>query len=430
MSIAVETLDGLKRRLTLNLDATAVEAEIKKRLAKVARTVRMDGFRPGKAPLAMVSARYGGEVRGEVLGEQLHDRFFNGVQEAGIKVAGYPRFEAAGADGHAFHATFEVFPEIAPGDLGQIKINRPVATVSDADIDRTLEVLRKQRLHYQSVDRPAQKGDRVHVDYRGTVDGEVFPGGEGKDLPVVLGEGRTLPEFEGALDGMAAGSAKTFNVTFPDDYFAKDLAGKTAEFSVSVGSVHAPHLPELDESFATSLGIKEGVTQLRDEVGANLGREVARRIQARVKEQVMDGLLQVTSFEVPESLVQQEQQDMLNHAVNDLKQRGMRDQDIKLTADLFTAQAKRRVSLGLLLAELARQNGIKADVDRVRAKVEEFSKSYEDPSEVVTWYYSDPKRLAEVESLVLEDALVDWVLERAQVSDDAQSVEKLMGSNG
>lgn len=427
MSIVVETLDGLKRRLTLNLDATALDAEINKRLAKVARTVRIDGFRPGKAPLAMVSARYGSEIRSEVLGERLQDGFFSGVEEAGIKVAGYPRFELAGGDGHSFHATFEVFPSIVLGDVAQIKINRPVAEVTDADVNRTLDVLRKQRLHYHNADRPAQKGDRVHVDYHGTIEGVAFAGGEAKDFPVVLGEGRTLPEFEGALDGLTAGAEKSFKVTFPDDYFAKELAGKTAEFAVTVCSVHAPHLPELDDAFATSLGVSAGVAKLREEVGANLSREVGRRIQARVKEQIMDGLLQVTPFDVPESLCLEEQQEMMDRAVKDLKQRGMKEQDIKLTPEIFAAQAKRRVSLGLLLADLAKQNNIKPDADRVRAKVEDFSKSYEDPNAVITWYYSDTKRLAEVESLVLEDTLVDWVLGKAQVTDEAQSVEQLMG---
>lgn len=430
MSVAIETLDGLKRRLTLNLDPAAIEGEIKKRLAKVAKSVRMDGFRPGKAPMSVVAGRYGSEVRGEVMGESLQQAFFSAVDGSQVRVAGYPQFQLAeGGDGHAFTATFETFPDIQSGDLSQIKVTRPQVEVGAADIDRTLEVLRKQRVSYHSAERAAATGDRVHIDYHGTVDGEPFTGGEAKDFPLVLGEGRTLPDFENALPGMSAGETKTVSVHFPEDYFAKEMAGKTAEFTITVKSVHAAQLPELDTAFAASLGVTDGMDQLREEIASNLGREVERRVMARVKEQVMNGLLEVTPFDVPSSLVAMETDEMLQKAVQDLKQRGMREQDIKLTPELFAEQAKRRVSLGLLLAELAKQNDIKADAERVRAKVEDFSKSYETPSEVVAWYYQDPQRLHEVESLVLEDTVVDWVLARASVTDEASSVEKLMGAS-
>jgi trigger factor len=284
-------------------------------------------------------------------------------------------------------------------------------------------------LSYQTAERAAQDGDRVHVDYHGTIDGEPFTGGEAKDFPIVLGEGRTLADFENALLGIASGESKTFDVAFPADYFAQELAGKTATFTVTAKSVHAPHLPELDAAFAETLGVSAGIEKLREEITANLNRELERRIHSRVKEQVMTGLLEVTPFDVPSALVAEESHEMLKKAREDMKQRGMREQDISLTPEHFAAQAKRRVSLGLLLVELAKQNDIHADADRVRAKVNDFAKSYEDPTEVVAWYYADPKRLAEVEALALEDTLVDWILAKAQVTDEAQTAEQLMGAN-
>jgi trigger factor len=428
MTATVETLDGLNRRLTLNLNAAAIETEVGKRLAQVARNVRFDGFRPGKAPRAMVAARYGGEIRGEVMGEALQRAFNSAIDELKLPVAGYPRFEAA--EGGAFTATFEVFPEIEPGDVSQVKVNRPVVEVGDADVDRTLEVLKKQRVQYHAVERASQNGDRVHVDYEGRVDGEAFPGGAAKDFPVILGEGRTLPEFEGALTGMAAGDKKTFDVSFPADYFAKEMAGKTATFEAELKSVHEPRFPEMDDEFAASLGVNEGgVAKLREEVAGNLKREAKRRIAARVKEQVLNALLANAQFDVPQSMVAMERQALLQKAVNDLKQRGLKEADIKLTEEIFDSQAKRRVALGLLMDALVRANDIKIGEEQVRALVDEFAQSYEDPSEVVAWYYQDQSRLNEARTLVLEENLVNWVLERAQVTDETITLEQLMGNN-
>lgn len=427
MTATLETLDGLSRRMTLNLNPAEIESEVNKRLAKIAKNVRMDGFRPGKAPMKQVAARYSGEVRGEVLGDALQQRFSQAVHENNLKVAGYPQFAAA-ADG-AFTATFDVFPEITVGDLSGIKVTRPVVEVSDADVDRTLEVLLKQRVQYHAVEREAKEGDRVHIDYAGTIAGEAFQGGEAKDFPVILGEGRTLKDFEGNLLGMKDGESKTFDVTFPDDYFAKELAGKTATFTATMKSVHEAKLPEIDDALAQSLGIHEGgVAKLREEISGNLAREAKRRIQSRVKEQVLNGLLESTPFEVPGSLVAMEQRALMEKAMTDLKARGMREQDIQVRDEMFAPQAKRRVALGLLMDELVRANGIAAPEDQVKSLVDEFAQSYEDPSEVVAWYHQDNNRLNEARALVLEENLVNWVLERAQVSDEAATLEKLMGN--
>lgn len=432
MDTTLETLEGLERRLTLTVPTSDLEAEVTKRLQRLARSVKIDGFRPGKAPLKLIQQRYGAEARGEALGEALQKRFFETVQAQDIKVAGYPQFEPVDISGKApelsFKATFEVFPEVKIGDISQIKVTRPVVEVGEADIDRTLDILRKQRMSYQNADRPAQAGDRVHLDYRGTVDGQPFQGGEARDFPLVLGEGRTLKDFESAIVGMKAGETKTVEVNFPEDYFAKELAGKKAVFEITVKSVHAPHLPEVDEAFAQSMGIKEGgVAKLREEIAENLRREAKRRIQAKVKEQVMDGLLEVSPFEVPKGLVAMESQALMERAVADLQQRGMRAEDIKLGPQVFESQARRRVALRLLLAEIGRAHGITAKEEQVKALVEEFAQSYENPAEVVAWYHGSPERLREVQALAVEDNIVSWVLERAQVTDEPVSMETLMG---
>jgi len=427
MTATVETLDGLTRRVNLTLNQEQVESEVKKRLARIAKTVRLDGFRPGKAPLNMVAARYGHEIQGEVMSDALQNAFSQAVTENKLAVAGYPRF-AAGEAG-AFIATFEVFPEITRGDVGQIKVNRPVVEVGDVDVDRTLEVLRKQRIHYHTVDREAREGDRVHIDYLGKIGGEPFQGGEAKDFPVILGEGRTLKDFEGSLVGMKTGETRSFDVAFPEDYFAKELAGKTATFEATMKSVHEAHLPEVDDAFAQSMGVHEGgVAKLREEIASNLGREAKRRILAKVKEQVLNGLLESTPFDVPAGLVAMERRALHEKAINDLKARGLKEADIKVNDDVFEPQAKRRVALGLLMDHIVSTQGLVAREEQVRTLVDEFAQSYEDPAEVVTWYYQDPSRLHEAKGLVLEENVVNWVLDKAQVTDEPTSLEKLMGN--
>jgi trigger factor len=427
MTATVETLDGLNRRLTINLNQAEIEAEVGRRLSRVARNVRIDGFRPGKAPLKLVAARYSGEIRGEVLGDALQKQFGEAVQANNIAVAGYPRFSAG--EGGVFVATFEVFPEVKLGDVSTIKVTRPHVDVTDADIDRTIEVLRKQRVRYQAVEREARDGDRVHIDYQGKIDGVAFPGGDAKDFPLILGEGRTLKDFEGSLVGMKAGESRIFDVAFPADYFAKELAGKTATFEATMKSVHEPHLPELDEAFAASLGIHEGgIAKLREEIRGNLAREAKRRIQAKVKEQALSGLLEISPFDLPGGLVEMERRALMEKAVTDLKARGMKETDIKLGEEVFDAQARRRVALGLLMDAIVQEHKLTAEDAQIRATIDEFAQSYEDPSEVVDWYYRDETRLKEVRALVLEENIVAWLLERAQVTDDPISLEKLMGN--
>jgi len=427
MNATVETLDGLNRRITLNLNQASIAEEVSKRLAKVARSVRIDGFRPGKAPKNIIAARYSGEIRNEVFSEVLQHEFSAAVNANNLHVAGYPSFAAT--EGGAFIATFEVFPEVKVGDVSQVKVTRPVVEVAEADVDRTLDVLRKQRVQYHAVEREAQQGDRIHVDYMGQIDGAPFPGGDSKDFPVILGEGRTLKEFESSLSGMKAGEQKSFDVTFPDDYFAKELAGKTANFNVTVKLVHEPKMPEIDAAFAQSLGIADGdVERLRGEIRTNLTREAKRRVQAKVKEQVFNGLLDTMSIDVPSNLVAMERKALMEKAITDLKARGMKEADIKLSDAVFEPQAKRRVSLGLIMDAIVMEQKIGAAEDQVRAIVNEFAQSYEDPSEVVGWYYQDATRLKEAKALVVEENIVNWLLERVQVSDEPINLEALMGN--
>jgi trigger factor len=402
------------------------------RLKDIARNTKLDGFRRGKVPMSIVAKQYAGQIRQEVLGDAVEKSFSAAVRANQLKVAGYPRIEpktdAAAPDAIEFSATFEVYPEIALGDISNAKITRSVVTVSDADVDKTVEVLRKQRVEFNSVDRAAVAGDLVTLDYTGTLNGEVFSGGEAKGFRVVLGEGRTLPEFETALIDVKAGDSKSFDVTFPAEYQAVELAGKTATFAVEVTDVSAPKLPEVDAEFAKSLGVTDGdVQKMRAEIQGNLEREVQNRVNAKVKEQVMQALLESTQIEVPKSLLDMEMQRLMKSARDDMQARGMNVQDVPLSADIFNEQAKRRVSLGLILAEMVQVNGLVAKPEQVRKLIEAFAQSYEDPQEVIKWHHQNPERMQEMESLALENNVVEWVLGKARVDDQVVAFDELMG---
>ncbi len=427
-----ETTNALERRIDLSISADTVEAQVQARLKQLARTVKMPGFRPGKVPLKMVEQTHGGQARSEALGSALEQAFGQKIQEEKLRVAGQPRIEPKqGAEDGAmeFTAVFEVYPEIKLGDLSDTKIERPSLEVSDAEVDKTIDVLRKQRTTYETVEREAAADDRVVIDFTGRKDGEVFEGGEAKDFPFVLGAGSMLKDFEDAAMGMKAGESKTFNMTFPEDYHASELAGKEVEFEITLKEVGAPKLPELDEEFAKSLGVADGdVAKMRDEVKSNLEREVSRRLKAKVKEQAMDALLEAHPIDVPQSLIAREAEQMAGNARRDMEQRGMAAKDMPISADWFTDQAVRRVKLGLVLAELVKEKDLYAKPEQVRALVEDFAQSYEDPKEVIDWYYTQPERLAQAEALVIEDNAVEWVLSNAKTEDKAVDFDELMGS--
>lgn len=434
MQANLETLGSLQRKLNIAVPMADIETEVETRLKKLTRTVKMAGFRPGKVPLKVVVQQYGMQVRQEVLGDTLQKTFGDAVKEQNLRVAGYPKFDAAppadGANEFQYSATFEVYPEVVVGDVAGSTVTRPVLEVTDTDIDKTLEIMRKQRVSWETAERAAVNGDRVTMDYRGTIDGVEFSGGKAEGQSVVLGEGRFLPDFEKNLPGMKAGEQKSFEVKFPDDYAGKEVAGKTAVFEVTVKEVAMPKLPPVDAEFAKSLGVEDGdLAKMRAEIRGNLEREVKTRLKGRVKEQVMDALLAVTGIEVPKALVDMEVERLQGMARQDLAARGIpvRD-DMPLPADMFEKQAQRRVSLGLILAEVVRTQNLHARPDQVRAAVEDQAQSYEHPQEVVKWFYQTPERLRDIESMVLEENVVTWALATAKVEDKAITFDELMGN--
>lgn len=425
----------LERRLDVTVPYEQVVAEMETRLKRLARTVKVHGFRPGKVPLKIIERQYGGQVHQEVMADALQERFADTVKEQDYRVVGYPRFEVKqlGGEGEQQHyefiATFEVYPEITTGDFSSQVIERPLAQVGDADVDKTIEIVRKQRASYQPVERPVADGDQVNIDYVGTLEGAEFPGGKANGYLVVLGEGRLLKGFEDQLQGMQAGQSKTFELTFPDDYHGGELAGKTVTFSVTLNRVAEPRLPEIDADFARSLGVDDGdLDKMRSEIRANLEREVKRRAHAKVKEQAMQALLDVSQVELPNALVALEVDRLMRQTREDLVRRGTQAQEITLSPEHFEAQAVRRVRLGLILAELVKANGLEVKPEQVRAMVEEQAQSYEQPEEVISWFYADPGRLAEFESLALEDNVVAWILDHAKVEEKTIGFDELMGN--
>jgi len=432
MQTNFETLSPLERRLTMAVPVDSIDREVEDRLRKLCRTVRMPGFRPGKVPVKIVAQQYGPQVRSEVIGNAVQQAFEEAVREQNLRVAGYPRIEpkedATEAGKLAFSATFEIYPEFKLGDLSLAKIERPILTVGDAEVDHTLEILRKQRVQYEQVLRAAQAGDRVTVDFLGKIDGNEFAGGKATDAALVLGEGRMLPDFETGVTGIVPGESRTFAVSFPADYGAKEVAGKSATFEATVKKVEQPKLPELDAEFARSLGVADGdLAKMRVEVKANVEREVKKRIDGEIKQKVMQALLDSTQIELPKSLVEIEIQRLQQQARTDLESRGVKMDQIPLNPEVFEVQAKRRVALGLIIGEMVKEHGVAATPAQVRSLVDDFAQTYEQPSEVVKWFYSEAKRLAEFEGLALESNVVNWVLGNAKVEDKAVTFDELMG---
>jgi trigger factor len=433
MHANLETLSSLERRLSVTLPLDQVNSEVENRLKRLARTVKLHGFRPGKVPLKIVEQQYGGQVRQEVLGDAVQRSFGEAVKEKNLRVAGYPRIEvksAADAEGKfEYTATFEVYPELAIGELGGVRIERPLVNVGDAEADKTIEILRKQRTHYHSTGRAAQSGDQVLMDYRGSIDGNPFEGGAGTGQYALLGGGQLLADFDNNVLGMKAGETKTFELRFPDDYHGKEVAGKTARFEVTVKDVREPHVPEADAEFAKALGVADGDSaRMRTEVKANLEREVKLRASTRVKDQVMKALLDATRVELPRALLDMEIDRLMRNMRHDLEARGLKADKVPIHREAFEAEAQRRVSLGLILAELVKKHGLEAKPDQIKAVVGEYAQSYEKPEEVVRWYYQSPDRLREVESIVVEDNVVQWVLANARVEDKATEFDDLMGN--
>lgn len=427
----LQVANSLERRLDLLVPIADLDKDVDQRLKRMGKNVKMPGFRPGKVPANIVKQQYGEQARHEALNDALDRVFGEAVKTQQLRIAGYPKIEPKVSENPThveFSAVFEVYPEVKLGDLTVVEIERPVLVVGATEIDNTIEILRKQRVRHEPVERAASKGDRVVIDFLGKKGGEPFPGGQANDYPFVLGEGAMLADFENAVIGLKAGEAKSFEMTFPEDYFSKDLAGQTVSFDITIKSVSEPVLPELDAEFAKTLGVEDGDTaKMRLEIETNLRREVKKRLQAKIKDQVMEGLLKANPIDVPNALVEMEIERLMQMARQDMEQRGMKVKDFPMQAEWFAEQAKRRVSLGLILSELVKVNELHAKSDQVKAIVEESAESYEHPEEVVRWYYAQPQRLAEIEGVAIEDNVVAWALATAKVVDKAVAFDELMG---
>jgi trigger factor len=430
--VAIDTSSALERRIEMTVALAEIDKDVEQRLKRMSRTVKAAGFRPGKVPMKLVAQQYGSQARSEAIGAAVEKAYGEKVREQNLRVAGYPRIEPK-ADASpgllGFTAIFEVYPEVTLADISGQAIEKPTLTVTDAELDKTLDVLRKQRTTYVETDRASAKEDRLVIDFVGRKNGEEFPGGKANDYSVMVGGGMMLPDFEAQLEGVKAGDKKTFDVAFPADYQAAELAGNTVQFEMTVKKVEAAKLPEIDAEFAKQLGVADGDTaRMRVEVRSNLEREVKKRLLAKVKEQVMEALLKVNPIEVPKALVAMEAEQMAETAKRDMESRGMGMKNIPVEASWFTEQATRRVKLGLLLAELVKEKDLHVKPEQVRAIVDEFAETFEDPKEVVRWYYSQPQRLAEAEALALENNVVDWVLANAKVSETPIAFDALMGN--
>lgn len=435
MQPEVEILSGLERRIDVIVSTADIEKEVQAQLKQVARTAKIQGFRPGKAPLSMVERSHGPGIRYEAINNELGKALDSAIESSGLRVAGAPSIEGkedAPEGTMAFSATFEVYPEITLPNLADIEVTRSNVNVGDDEVTRTIDVLRKQRANYEARDgRAAQNDDRVTLDFKGTIDGVAFDGGSAEGFSFVLGQGRMLPEFEEATTGLKAGEEKVFPLDFPADYGGEEVAGKTAEFTITVTEVAEPILPELNDEFAKELGQAEGdIDALLADVRANIEREAKARVEARTKANVMDALLAASEFDIPKALVANEVQNRIAAARQELKQRGLPNADeMPIPEDVFKDEAERRVRLGLLLSELVEKAELKATPEQVRARIEDFAQNYEQPEQVISYYLSDAQRRAEIEAIVLEDNVVAHVIAQAKVADEDVEFEQLMGTN-
>ncbi|MEE9184923.1 MAG: trigger factor [Acidimicrobiia bacterium] len=430
MQVTVETTQGLERKVKVQVPEDRIQGEISKRLTNIAQKARLPGFRPGKAPMKVIAQRFGKQVREEVVGEIVQSSFQDAIVQESLRPVGTPTIdplEWESGSGVAYTAVFDVYPEVSLPPIDSLKIARPEAEVGDGDVDRMLERLRKQRRRWESVQRAATPGDRVVVDFQGTCDGEARDDLKTDGYAVELGAGQLFKQLEDSLLGTEAGQELSLDLHFPSDFGAGELAGKPVHFEVKVNTVEEPVLPEIDDEFATGFGVKEGgIEKLKSEIRDNMQRELEEGIRSTTKQRVMEALLAGRNLDLPESLIEREVQRSLEQRRLELSHSGIDTSEIELDPEDFKQAAGRRVSLGLLVGELIKENGIKADPNEVRARIDSIASTYEDSGEVVRWYYSEPARLSEVESTVLEDTVVTWILDRATVVPEATSFDELL----
>ncbi len=438
MQSTVENLGALERRLVISIAKEQVQKEVDASLKRLSKTAKIHGFRPGKVPLKIIAQQYGAQIEQDALKDALQKEFREVIKDQSINIAGYPRFENKPEEDSddkenddakfEFVALFEVYPEITLGDLSEVNVEQPVVDVGDSDVDKTLDILRKQRATYEPVDRVVALDDRVNIDYRGTLDGAEFEGGKAEGANIIIGEGKFLKSFEESVVGMSKSETKSFEVEFPEDYHGKEIAGKTVTFEVTLNSVDVPKLPDLDAEFAKSLGLTDGDEQrMREEIKANLEREILKRVRTKLKDQVMQAILDSANIEAPKALIDQEIQRLVEEARENFEERGMKFDASKITPEIFQSKADYRVKLGLILAELVKVNDLKAKPEQVRKVIEDSAQSYENPDEVVKWHYASPDRLQEAQSVVLEDNVVMWALEQVKVVDKKTTFDELMG---
>ena len=434
MSVTLETLENLERKVTLSLPWSSINAECDKRLKQTARKARIDGFRPGKAPLSMIQSMYGASIQNDVMNELAQKVFFDTAVAEGWKIAGMPRLEGVESqddkENFLFSGVFEVFPEVKVGDLSGQEVEKVTASVGDAEVEKTIDILRQQRTHFNHTERAAKDGDRVIIDFAGKIDGEAFAGGSAENYAFVLGRGQMLPEFEAGVNGLKEGESKDVEVNFPEDYHGKEVTGKTAVFTITVRNVAEPVLPEVDEVFAKALGIADGnIETMRAEVKKNVEREVKRRVDSQNKEAAMEALLAVSELQVPNALINEEAARLAAEMKQNFINQGMADaKNLDLPLDMFKEQAERRVKLGLILAEVVQANGLEPSKEQIDAVIADFAESYEDPQEVIDWYHADNSRLQGPTSLAVEANVTDFVLGKAKVTEKALSFDEVMGN--
>ncbi|MCK4864232.1 MAG: trigger factor [Gammaproteobacteria bacterium] len=432
MQVSVETTDGLERKMTVVIEEERLSSVIDGRLQDMTKTVKVKGFRTGKVPLKIVKQQYAQQVRQEVVGDVLQSTLYEAIGQEKLNPAGQPKIDSIKSDpgqGMEYTALFEVYPEVKLGDLSKHTIEKQVAEIADADVDEMLETVRGQHKEWVTTDRAAKEGDQLNINFKGMIDGEVFPGGEADDMPIELGSGRMIKGFEEGLIGAKAGDDVTLNVTFPDDYHAKDLAGKPAQFDTHVNKVEEAQLPELNDDFAKKLGIKDAsVENMQKEIKESMQQELDVRLNTQMKSSVMDALINAHDFDVPKPLIEDESEAIKKNMLENLKQQGMQDQGMQIDASMFADQAIRRVKLGLIMSEIAQSEKIEVDEGRVKKKIEEIAAPYEQPQQVIDWYNGDNQRLAEVKALVTEEQIVDWAMEKAKVVDKKVTFKDIMNS--
>lgn len=427
MQVSVVATQGLERKMTVELPADVINQEIGKRLQELTKKIKINGFRPGKVPLSVVKKRYSGSVHQEVMGDQIQNAYYQALRQENLRAAGYPKIDLVGDNEYAFTATFEVYPEVKPADLSGVAIEKLTASVTDQDVDNMVEKLRARAATWKTVERAAQDGDQVNVDFKGTINGEAFEGGQGSGMKVKLGAKQMIDGFEAGLLGKQAGDSVGLDLSFPDNYHAKDLAGKPVHFDITVNSVAEMELPAVDQAFMKTLGVEtDDVTAFKAEIRQNLERELAQKLSDKVKNQVMDILVEKNPIELPAGLVQME----VDALIQQTKAMSQMQRDFNLPRELFEPQAKRRVIIGLVLSEIVKEHNITVDQNAVQAKIASFAESYEDPQQMIDYYSKNEEQRRNVETLILEEQVVDWVLGQATITEKAVNFDDVVDSAG